>query len=237
MNPDVVIHCAAWTAVDAAEGEENYGKVMQVNADGTRFIAEACKNLDCKMIYISTDYVFDSQGTNPWEPDYKNYHPLNVYGKSKLEGEIAVSNLLEKYFIVRISWVFVLNGNNFVKTMIEVGKNHEEVRVVNDQFGRPTYCYDLAKLLVDMSKTDKYGYYHATNDGDYISWYDFCVEIYKQYGLKTNVIPVSTEEFGLSKALRPQNSRLDCNKLIHNGFNLLPNWKDAVRRYLKISCF
>lgn len=232
-NPDVVVHCAAWTAVDMAEDDDKVALVRKVNADGTQNIANACRKLDCKMIYLSTDYVFDGQGTEPWKPDCKDYKPLNVYGQTKLEGELAVANTLEKYFIVRIAWVFGLNGKNFIKTMINVGKTHDEVRVVNDQIGTPTYCFDLARLLVDMAETEKYGYYHATNEGGYISWYDFCVEFYKQYGLTTKVIPVSTEEYGLSKASRPFNSRLDKSKLVENGFKLLPTWQDAVARYLK----
>ena len=233
VKPDVVVHCAAWTAVDAAEDEENKEKVFSINAKGTENIAKVCKELDCKMIYISTDYVFDGQGDRPWEPDDKNYAPLNVYGESKLQGELAVSSILEKYFIVRIAWVFGLNGKNFIKTMISVGKTHDEVRVVNDQIGTPTYTYDLSRLLVDMAETDKYGYYHATNEGGYISWYDFCVEFYKQYGLETRVTPVTTAEYGLSKAARPFNSRLDKSKLVEAGFTPLPTWQDAVSRYLK----
>lgn len=233
VNPDVVIHCAAWTAVDDAEDEKNKSKVYAINVEGTRNIAKVCNKLDCKMIYISTDYVFDGQGTQPWKPDCKDYKPLNVYGQTKLEGELAVSNVLDKYFIVRIAWVFGLNGKNFIKTMINVGKTHDEVRVVNDQIGTPTYTSDLARLLVDMCETEKYGYYHATNEGGYISWFDFCVEFYKQYGLKTKVIPVSTKEYGLSKAARPVNSRLDKSKLIQMGFDPLPTWQDAVSRYLK----
>jgi len=233
VKPDVVVHCAAWTAVDAAEDEENKEKVFAINAKGTENIAKACKELDCKMIYISTDYVFDGQGDRPWEPDDKNYAPLNVYGESKLQGEQTVSSILEKYFIVRIAWVFGLNGKNFIKTMINVGKTHDEVRVVNDQIGTPTYTYDLSRLLIDMAETDKYGYYHATNEGGFISWYDFCVEFYKQYGLETRVTPVTTAEYGLSKAARPFNSRLDKSKLVEAGFTPLPTWQDAVSRYLK----
>ena len=233
IRPDAIIHCAAWTAVDAAEDEENREKVHKINAEGTRYIAEAAKEIDCKMLYISTDYVFDGQGERPWEPDDKCYAPLNVYGQSKLDGELAVSTTLEKFFIVRIAWVFGLNGKNFIKTMINVGKTHDTVRVVNDQIGTPTYTLDLSRLLVDMIETDKYGYYHATNEGGYISWYDFCVEFYKQYGLATNVIPVTTAEYGLSKAARPFNSRLDKSKLAESGFTPLPDWKDAVKRYLQ----
>lgn len=233
VNPDAVIHCAAWTAVDMAEDDDKVKLVRKVNAGGTQNIADVCKKLDCKMTYISTDYVFDGQGTEPWKPDCKDYKPLNVYGQTKLEGELAVANTLEKYFIVRIAWVFGLNGKNFIKTMINVGKTHNTVRVVNDQIGTPTYTLDLARLLVDMNETEKYGYYHATNEGSYISWYDFCCEFYKQYGLKTKVVPVTTEEYGLSKAARPVNSRLDKSKLVEAGFTPLPSWEDAVSRYLK----
>lgn len=233
LKPDVVIHCAAWTAVDMAEDDDKVELVRNVNAHGTENIAKACRNIDAKMIYISTDYVFDGQGTKPWSPDCKDYKPLNVYGQTKLEGELAVSSILEKYFIVRIAWVFGLNGKNFIKTMINVGKTHDEVRVVNDQIGTPTYTLDLSRLLVDMIETDKYGYYHVTNEGGYISWYDFTKEIYRQYGLNTKVIPVTTEEYGLSKAKRPFNSRLDKSKLIENGFTSLPTWQDALKRYLE----
>ncbi len=233
LKPDAIIHCAAWTAVDAAEDEENKEKVHRINADGTKYLATAAKSVDAKMVYISTDYVFEGKGTRPWEPDDKCYEPLNVYGQSKLDGELAVSSTLEKFFIVRIAWVFGLNGKNFIKTMINVGKTHDTVRVVNDQIGTPTYTLDLSRLLVDMIETEKYGYYHATNEGGYISWYDFCVEFYKQYGLKTKVLPVSTSEYGLSKAARPENSRLDKSKLIASGFTPLPTWQDAVSRYLK----
>ncbi len=232
-KPDAVIHCAAWTAVDLAEDDDKVEKVRAVNATGTQNIANVCKKLDCKMIYISTDYVFDGQGTAPWKPDCKDYKPMNVYGQTKLEGELAVANTLEKYFIVRIAWVFGLNGKNFIKTMINVGKTHDTVRVVNDQIGTPTYTLDLSRLLVDMVETEKYGYYHATNEGGYISWYDFTCEIYKQAGMDTKVIPVTTEEYGLSKAARPFNSRLDKSKLVENGFTPLPTWQDAVARYLK----
>ena len=237
VHPDAIIHCAAWTAVDAAEDEENQAKVYAINAGGTRTIASVAKRLDAKLLYLSTDYVFDGQGERPWEPDDKCYAPLSVYGKSKLDGELAIAEVSEKFFIVRIAWVFGLNGKNFIKTMINVGKTHDSVRVVNDQVGTPTYTYDLARLLVDMIQTEKYGYYHATNSesepNGYISWYDFCCEFYKQYGLETKVIPVSTAEYGLSKAARPFNSRLDKSKLIEAGFKPLPTWQDAVRRYLK----
>ena len=231
VRPQAVIHCAAWTAVDAAEDNED--KVRAVNATGTKYIAEACKDVGAKLMYISTDYVFDGQGSEPWQPDCKDYRPLNVYGKTKLEGELAVAGTLEKYFIVRIAWVFGVNGKNFIKTMLSVGKTHDTVRVVNDQIGTPTYTYDLARLLVDMIETDKYGYYHATNEGGYISWYDFTKEIYRQAGYATKVIPVSTQEYGLSKAARPFNSRLDKSKLIEKGFKPLPAWQDALARYLK----
>lgn len=232
-KPDAVIHCAAWTAVDAAEDEENKDKVFAINSNGTRYIAQACKNIDCKMIYISTDYVFNGEGTEPWQPDCKDYAPLCVYGQSKLDGELAVSQTLDKYYIVRIAWVFGKNGKNFIKTMLNVGKKHPEVRVVNDQIGTPTYTFDLARLLVDMAETDKYGYYHATNEGGYISWYDFTCEIYRQAGYTTKVTPVTTAEYGLSKAKRPFNSRLDKSKLTNNGFKALPTWQDALSRYLK----
>lgn len=230
---DAVIHCAAWTNVDGAENPEKRELVFQINVEGSRNIAEAVKAIDAKMIYISTDYVFNGQGERPWDPDDKCYAPLNVYGKSKLEGELAVSSLLEKYFIVRTAWVFGLNGKNFIKTMINVGKTHDTVRVVNDQIGTPTYTLDLARLLVDMVETENYGYYHATNEGGYISWYDFCVEFYKQYGLETKVIPVTTAEYGVSVAARPFNSRLNKSKLAEAGFEPLPTWQDAIARYLK----
>lgn len=239
-QPDVVVHCAAWTAVDMAEDDDKVEKVRLVNAAGTENIALTCKKLDCKMIYLSTDYVFDGQGTEPWQPDCKDYKPLNVYGQTKLEGELAVSSNLEKYFIIRIAWVFGVNGKNFIKTMLNLGKTHDHLRVVNDQIGTPTYTYDLARLLVDMAETEKYGYYHATNEGGYISWYDFTVEIFRQaaelghkeYSAVT-VTPVTTEEYGESKARRPFNSRLDKSKLAANGFTPLPTWQDALRRYLE----
>ena len=242
VNPDVVVHCAAWTAVDLAEDEDKVDKVRAINADGTRYIANVCKELDCKMVYISTDYVFDGQGETPWDPDCKDYKPLNVYGETKLEGELAVSETLEKYFIVRIAWVFGKNGKNFIKTMLNVGKTHDRLTVVNDQIGTPTYTYDLARLLVDMIETEKYGYYHATNEGGYISWYDFTKEIFRQavelghteYSEeRLSVVPVTTEEYGVSKAARPFNSRLDKSKLEKNGFQPLPTWQDALSRYLK----
>ena len=232
VNPDAVVHCAAWTAVDLAEDEDKVDKVRAINAGGTANIAKVCKALDCKMLYLSTDYVFDGQGTAPWEPDCKDYKPLNVYGQTKLEGEQAVSSTLEKYFIVRIAWVFGLNGKNFIKTMLGLSEKYDTIRVVNDQVGTPTYTFDLARLLVDMIETDKYGYYHATNEGGYISWYDFTCEIFRQAGRSTQVIPVTTEEYGLSKAARPFNSRLDKQKLAPNGFEPLPTWQDALSRYL-----
>ena len=233
VRPDAVIHCAAWTAVDLAEDADKVEKVRAINVGGTRNIAAACKALGCKMLYLSTAYVFDGQGTAPWQPDCKDYKPLNVYGQTKLEGELAVANTLDKYFIVRIAWVFGLNGKNFIKTKLNVGKNYATVRVVNDQIGTPTYTLDLSRLLVDMIETEKYGYYHATNEGGYISWYDFACEIFRQAGLDTKVIPVTTEEYGLSKAARPFNSRLDKTKLTQYGFTPLPTWQDALGRYLK----
>ncbi|MBQ6551009.1 MAG: dTDP-4-dehydrorhamnose reductase [Lachnospiraceae bacterium] len=233
VKPDAVIHCAAWTAVDAAEDAENRRKVRAINADGTRNIAEAVRELDAKMMYISTDYVFNGRGTEPWTPDCRDYAPLNYYGETKLLGEQAVSETLEKFFIVRIAWVFGLNGKNFIKTMLNVGKTHDTVRVVNDQIGTPTYTYDLARLLADMIVTDKYGWYHATNEGGFISWYDFTCEIYRQAGMDTKVVPVTTAEYGLSKAARPENSRLDKSKLTTCGFTPLPDWKDALSRFLK----
>ena len=233
VSPDVVVHCAAWTAVDLAEDEDKVEKVRMINATGTANIAAVCKKLDCKMIYISTDYVFDGQGDTPWEPDCKDYKPLNVYGQTKLEGELAVANTLEKFFIVRIAWVFGLNGKNFIKTMLTIGKKLATLRVVCDQIGTPTYTLDLSRLLVDMALTEKYGYYHATNEGGYISWYDFAVEIFRQAGYDTKVDPVTTAEYGLSKAARPFNSRLDKKKLTDAGFEPLPHWQDALKRYLK----
>ena len=232
-RPNAVIHCAAWTAVDAAEDADKQETVHAVNAGGTRNIAQVCKELDCKMVYISTDYVFDGQGTKAWQPDCKDYNPLNVYGRTKLEGELAVAELLEKYFVVRIAWVFGLNGNNFIKTMLNAGRKHDTLRVVCDQIGTPTYTRDLARLLVDMAETEKYGYYHATNEGGYISWYDFACEIFRQAGYATSVVPVTTEAYGLSKAKRPFNSRLDKKKLVEAGFAPLPAWQDALGRYLK----
>lgn len=232
IKPDAVVHCAAWTAVDAAEEPENQPKVRAINADGTANIAEVCRELDCKMVYISTDYVFNGQGEAPWQPDCKDYAPLNFYGQTKLEGELAVSSRLEKYFIVRIAWVFGKNGKNFIKTMLKLGETHDTLRVVNDQIGTPTYTIDLSRLLVDMIETDKYGYYHATNEGGYISWYDFACAIFKTAGMHVNVLPVTTAEYGESKAKRPFNSRLDKSKLKENGFQPLPDWRNALERYI-----
>ncbi len=233
LRPDAVIHCAAWTAVDAAEDAENLPKVRAVNVDGTRHLSEACASVGAKMLYISTDYVFSGQGREAWQPDCKEYAPLNVYGQSKLDGELAVASALRRFYIVRTAWVFGRNGNNFVKTMLKLGRTHPQLRVVNDQIGTPTYTEDLARLLVDMIETEKYGYYHATNEGGYISWYDFACEIFRQAGMEVRVTPVSTAEYGLSKAARPFNSRLDKSKLRQAGFVPLPDWKDALNRYLK----
>ena len=241
--PDVVIHCAAWTAVDLAEDADKQETVKKINVDGTQYIASACKKLNCKMIYLSTDYVFDGQGTIPWKPDCKDYKPLNIYGQTKLLGEQAVANTLDKYFIVRIAWVFGQNGKNFIKTMLNVGKIHNKIKVVNDQIGTPTYTFDLARLLIDMAESEKYGYYHATNEGGYISWYDFTKEIFRQAVLlghkeydenHITVTPVTTTEYGASKAARPFNSRLDKSKLTQAGFTPLPDWKDALQRYLTV---
>ena len=232
VHPDAIIHCAAWTNVDAAEEPANLAAVRAVNVDGTRNLAEACKEVDAKFVYISTDYVFDGTGTEPWKPDDKNYAPINVYGQSKLDGELEVARILKKYFIVRIAWVFCKNGKNFVRTMIEVGKNQGIVKVVDDQIGTPTYTVDLARLLVDMIETERYGYYHATNEGGFISWADFTEEIYRQTEMNTKVERVTTEEYGLSKAKRPFNSRLDKSKLGDMGFEPLPDWKDALSRFL-----
>lgn len=236
VKPDAVVHCAAWTAVDAAEDMENQSRVHAINAEGTANIAEVCKELDCKMVYISTDYVFNGQGERPWQPDCKDYAPLNFYGQTKLEGELAVSSRLEKYFIVRIAWVFGLNGKNFIKTMLKLGETHDTLRVVNDQIGTPTYTLDLSRLLVDMIETERYGYYHATNEGGYISWYDFARAIFKAAGMHVNVLPVTTAEYGESKAKRPFNSRLDKSKLTDSGFQPLPDWQDALERYMENEC-
>ena len=236
VKPDAVVHCAAWTAVDAAEDMENQSRVHAINAEGTANIAEVCKELDCKMVYISTDYVFNGQGETPWQPDCKDYAPLNFYGQTKLEGELAVSSRLEKYFIVRIAWVFGLNGKNFIKTMLKLGETHDTLRVVNDQIGTPTYTLDLSRLLVDMIETERYGYYHATNEGGYISWYDFARAIFKAADMNVNVLPVTTAEYGESKAKRPFNSRLDKSKLTDSGFQPLPDWQDALERYMENEC-
>lgn len=242
VNPDVIVHCAAWTAVDLAEDEDKQAKVRAINVDGTANIAKIAKAIDAKMVYISTDYVFDGQGEKPWEPDCKDYAPLNVYGQTKLEGELAVANILEKYFIVRIAWVFGVNGKNFIKTMLNVGKSHDKLTVVCDQIGTPTYTYDLSRLLVDMIETEQYGYYHATNEGGYISWYEFTEEIFRQavamghseYSKeRLQVVPVTTAEYGVSKAARPFNSRLEKRKLAEAGFTPLPTWQDALKRYLQ----
>ena len=242
LKPDAVIHCAAWTAVDAAEDEDKQETVRKVNVEGTKNIAAECGALDIPMMYISTDYVFDGQGQTPWKPDCKEYAPLNVYGETKLAGELAVAEFASRFFIVRIAWVFGLNGNNFIKTMLKVGKTHDTLTVVDDQIGTPTYTYDLARLLVDMIQTDKYGYYHATNEGGYISWYDFAREIFAQAAAlgheeydaaHLTVKPVTTAEYGASKAARPFNSRLDKSKLTEQGFALLPTWQDALTRYLQ----
>ena len=234
IKPDAVIHCGAWTAVDDAEDEQNREKVKKINETGTENIAQACKKIDCKMVYISTDYVFDGQGNKPWQPDCKDYSPLNVYGQTKLDGEKAVTRNLDKYFIVRIAWVFGQNGKNFIKTMLNLAdKGYKELNVVNDQIGTPTYTYDLSRLLVDMVETEKYGYYHATNEGGYISWADFAEEIFSQAGKNVKVNRVTTQQYGLSKAKRPFNSRLDKSKLVENGFKPLPDWKDALKRFLQ----
>ena len=226
--PEAVIHCAAWTAVDAAEDNEE--KCRQVNVNGTENIAKVCKKLNCKMMYISTDYIFDGKGTRPWEPDDPVTTPLNVYGQTKYEGELAVRSNVEKFFIVRIAWVFG-KGKNFIKTMLNLAKTHDHLTVVNDQYGTPTYTYDLARLLVDMIETDKYGSYHATNEGGYITWYDFACEIFRQAGIDIEVEPVSSAQYA-AKAKRPENSRRNKQKLVDNGFELLPDWRDALRRYL-----
>ena len=237
LKPDAIIHCAAWTNVDGAEEPENLKKVRAVNVEGTRNLAEAAKKVDAKFVYISTDYVFNGEGNEPWRADDKNYAPINVYGQSKLDGELAVAEILDKYFIVRIAWVFGRNGKNFVKTMLKVGAGHEVVKVVDDQIGTPTYTYDLARLLVDMIESDKYGYYHATNEGGYISWADFTEEIFRQAGIDSKVERVTTEEYekiaGKTVAKRPFNSRLDKSKLVEVGFEPLPTWQDALERYLK----
>ncbi len=256
IAPDVIVHCAAWTAVDLAEDEDKVAKVRAVNVDGTRNMARAAAQAGAKIVYLSTDYVFDGTGSTPWQPDDKNYAPLNVYGQTKLDGELAVADATDRYFIVRIAWVFGRNGKNFIRTMLNVGKNHDELRVVDDQVGTPTYTFDLASLLVDMIETEKYGYYHATNaelpeepgghtaEGTktgYISWYDFSKEIFRQAALMgfseydeehLRLVPVTTQEYGISKAKRPFNSRLDKSKLAEQGFSPLPDWRDALSRFL-----
>lgn len=232
IAPDAVVHCAAWTAVDNAEDPENKEKVFAINALGTKYIAQICEDLDCKMVYISTDYVFDGEGNTPWFPDCKDFAPLNYYGETKLQGENFVSEILDKYFIVRISWVFGKNGNNFIKTMLRLAEKYDSLRVVNDQIGTPTYTFDLAKLLVDMLESERYGYYHASNEGGYISWYDFACAIFKTADIPMNVTPVTTAEYGISKAKRPFNSRLEKSKLTENGFERLPTWQNALERYL-----
>ena len=233
ISPDAVVHCAAWTAVDAAEDAENIPKVRAVNASATEYIAKVCKALSCKLVYLSTDYVFSGTGETPWQPDSGDFAPQNIYGETKLAGEQAVRKLVDKHFIVRIAWVFGKNGNNFVKTMLNLSEKYDALRVVNDQIGTPTYTPDLSVLLCDMLETEKYGTYHATNEGGYISWYDFACEIFRQAGKSVKVTPVTTEEYGLSKAARPKNSRLSKEKLTENGFRLLPPWQDALSRYLK----
>ena len=242
LKPDIVIHCAAWTAVDLAEDADKQAKVRAINVDGTSYIAKSCAKLGAKLVYISTDYVFDGSGTEPWKADCRDYAPINVYGQSKLDGELAVAAALERYFIVRIAWVFGTNGKNFIRTMLNVGATHDRLTVVDDQIGTPTYTFDLARLLVDMIETEKYGYYHATNEGGYISWYDFAKEIFRQAAAlghpeydaeHLQVAAVTTAEYGASKAARPFNSRLDKSKLTAAGFELLPTWQDALGRYLK----
>lgn len=234
FRPDRIIHCAAWTAVDAAEDDANKDKVFAVNVTGTENIARACKEINSVMTYISTDYIFDGTGERAWTPDDENFAPLNFYGETKLKGEFAVKKYLEKFFIVRIAWVFGSHGNNFVRTMLKIAENHDTLRVVNDQIGTPTYTPDLSRLLADINLTEKFGIYHATNEGGFISWYDFAKEIFSQAGLNIRVIPVSSSEYGVSKAKRPFNSRLDKSKLKSSGFELLPDWRDALRRYLNL---
>ena len=242
IHPDIVIHCAAWTAVDAAEEDGNQEKVQRINVWGTRYLANACQGTGAGMLYLSTDYVFNGKGNIPWTPDCRDFEPLNYYGLTKLQGEEAVRTILEKYYIVRIAWVFGKNGSNFIRTMLDLGKTHKELRIVCDQIGTPTYTYDLARLLTDMIQTTRYGTYHATNEGEYISWYEFAVEIFRQASQmghseyspdQLTVTPVTTKEYGLSKAARPFNSRLDRQKLLQEGFLPLPDWKDALSRYLK----
>ena len=232
-KPDVVVHCAAWTAVDLAEETDKIAIVNRINAEGTRNVARACNALGCKMVYISTDYVFSGLGEEPWEPECVEFAPVNVYGRSKLAGEQAVAECMKRFFIVRIAWAFGRNGKNFVKTMLALSEKYDTLRVVCDQIGTPTYTKDLAVLLADMIETEKYGYYHVTNEGGYISWYEFACEIFRQAGRETHVIPVTTQEYGLSKAARPLNSRMGKKKLAQEGFQPLPHWQDALRRYLK----
>ena len=240
-KPTVILHCAAWTAVDLAEEEQNKKTVYAVNVTGTENLAKEAAVLGARFVYISTDYVFNGEGTKPWKPDCTEYAPLNYYGQTKWQGEQMVKQYLSSYFIVRIAWVFGLNGGNFIKTMLKVGKNHDRLTVVKDQIGTPTYTKDLARLLVDMIQTEKYGIYHATNEGGYISWYDFAAEIFRQAAVldpaydeeHLQVVPVTTEEYGVSKARRPFNSRLDRSKLVEQGFEPLPDWKDALARYIK----
>lgn len=242
-KPTVILHCAAWTAVDLAEEEQNKKTVYAVNVTGTENLAKEAAALGARFVYISTDYVFNGEGTTPWKPDCTEYAPLNYYGQTKWQGEQMVKQYLSSYFIVRIAWVFGLNGGNFIKTMLKVGKNHDRLTVVKDQIGTPTYTKDLARLLVDMIQTEKYGIYHATNEGGYISWYDFAAEIFRQAAVldpaydeeHLQVVPVTTEEYGVSKARRPFNSRLDRSKLVEQGFEPLPDWKDALARYIKSS--
>ncbi|SJZ77111.1 dTDP-4-dehydrorhamnose reductase [Anaerorhabdus furcosa] len=233
VTPDIIIHCAAWTSVDLAEFEENQELVRKINVESTKVLASCAKDLDIKIVYISTDYVFDGEGVDPWKPDCNNYNPLNFYGLTKLYGEMKITNALEKYFIVRTSWVFGKNGKNFIKTILELSKVHNEIKVINDQIGSPTYSFDLSRLIVDMIETDKYGYYHITNEGEYISWYELAKEVFFQKEISTKIIPVSTEQYGVNKAIRPLNSRLNKEKIIENGFKPLPVWKDAVSRFLK----
>lgn len=230
-NYDAVVHCAAWTAVDKGEEPELFETVEAVNATGTGYIAKVCKELDIPLMYFSTDYVFDGQGTRPWkEDDEKN--PLNVYGLTKSEGEDYVKDN-PKFFTLRISWVFGLNGANFIKTMLRLGKERDTITVVDDQVGLPTYTYDLARLVLDMIVSDQYGVYHVSNSGNYISWYDFAKEIFKQAGLKVKVVPVGSDQYP-AKAKRPTNSRLDMSKLEQSGFTPLPAWQDALARYLEV---
>ncbi len=233
IAPDAIVHCAAWTNVDGAEDPENRETVRKINVDGTGFLVAAAKNLGCKFLYISTDYVFDGEGDRPWEPDDRRFSPLNYYGETKLEGEKTVLSELEKFFIVRIAWVFGRNGKNFIRTMLNLAKTRDTVKVVSDQIGTPTYTADLACLLADMVRSEKYGIYHATNEGGFISWYDLACEVFRQASAPMTVIPVTTAEYGASVARRPFNSRLDKSKLARAGFSPLPDWKNAVTRYLK----